>query len=677
MGGKLCVVAEKGSSALKITLFRIRTVIALALMIGAFASCTSIKLTSFDDALKGYDLQNTPRQTEYPDFPAIVLVDEQEIGMDRTWSGGLFFWKNCTRIMKVFKSSDHFGVFEIILNNGEVLTSLAAYTITPDGTRLTVQPSDITWMDNRVHNDFRENATRTAYVSFPVADSGSVLCCQWSITSKSSFYTIEWRYQKQLPVVNAVCKINVPAALCAPEADGGAGFSVDSRFYNTPRFSPWISRMNPNMKQFVFSLKNINPFYPEVSSPPFTDLAQSAFFQLSKDATWNQLGSAYYRETIQPLFERNIVVETATDSVIAHCSTDVEKVSRLFRFVAKMRYEPVRAILGGVEPQCPDKVLRHRAGDCKDKAVLLCAMLHRARINAYPALILTKDKGSVDSTFPWFNFNHMITVVEHESGRIWLDATEPLIPAGTLPWHCRNNHALVLKDEREAGLWTTPAFDSLENAVVENTVVSVDSLSGVRAYRAMYTFTGEFARQVSELFLLLTHTNKNDALRALFPLLPASGDLRLIEYADSLPHALFARLTLAYVDSMQKNKLAEVEPLCFSIGKVDKNALLETRCHPLWLQYPWTVESRFTVKFNKRFYRMRQLPLCAAGTCRDASFDGGVKDMKDSIVLTYRLAIKTDMVAPKGYKEFKSVMTCADRFYGKPVLFEKANSRIQ
>ena len=65
---------------------------------------------------------------------------------------------------------------------------------------------------------------------------------------------------------------------------------------------------------------------------------------------------------------------------------------------------------GSHEPQQPAVVLAQRYGDCKDKALLLAALLRELGVEAYPALVNTKLRQRLDDYLPSpFLFDHVIT----------------------------------------------------------------------------------------------------------------------------------------------------------------------------------------------------------------------------------------------------------------------------
>ncbi|WP_461536658.1 DUF3857 domain-containing transglutaminase family protein [Spongorhabdus nitratireducens] len=75
-------------------------------------------------------------------------------------------------------------------------------------------------------------------------------------------------------------------------------------------------------------------------------------------------------------------------------------------------------------PNMPEQILQNRYGDCKDKAVLLTALLRARGIDAWPALVSFANRGTIDSDLPSPGaFDHVITLVELEGEQYWLDGT--------------------------------------------------------------------------------------------------------------------------------------------------------------------------------------------------------------------------------------------------------------
>ncbi len=108
-----------------------------------------------------------------------------------------------------------------------------------------------------------------------------------------------------------------------------------------------------------------------------------------------------------------------------------------------------------------------RFGDCKDKAVLLTAMLRASDIPAYVALLSAgEDDADVEETLPGFGtFNHDIVVVPGTPA-LWIDPTDPYARAGELPLADEGRLALIASPTAES-LTRTPESTSADNREVE------------------------------------------------------------------------------------------------------------------------------------------------------------------------------------------------------------------
>jgi Domain of Unknown Function with PDB structure (DUF3857)/Transglutaminase-like superfamily len=112
----------------------------------------------------------------------------------------------------------------------------------------------------------------------------------------------------------------------------------------------------------------------------------------------------------------------------------------------------------GLVPRKPAEILRRKLGDCKDKAVLLTAMLRSSGIPAYVALLSASEgQADVEGSLPGLGaFNHAIVVVPGNPA-VWIDPTNPSARAGELPPGDRGRLALIASPST-LGLVRTPGM---------------------------------------------------------------------------------------------------------------------------------------------------------------------------------------------------------------------------
>jgi hypothetical protein len=121
---------------------------------------------------------------------------------------------------------------------------------------------------------------------------------------------------------------------------------------------------------------------------------------------------------------RAVVAQLANDIRTSNAGRDAQLVAAI-RFVQDdIRYLGIEMGRGSHEPRQPAVVLDQRYGDCKDKALLLAALLRELGVEAYPALVNTKLRRRLDTFLPSpFLFDHVITQVVDGGRTYWIDGT--------------------------------------------------------------------------------------------------------------------------------------------------------------------------------------------------------------------------------------------------------------
>ncbi|HEX7679982.1 MAG TPA: DUF3857 domain-containing protein, partial [Thermoanaerobaculia bacterium] len=146
--------------------------------------------------------------------------------------------------------------------------------------------------------------------------------------------------------------------------------------------------------------------------------------QVTEYASWNEV--AKWADALFRLDDTSHAAVTTLANEIrkAHQGRDAQLVAAI-RFVQDdIRYLGIEMGRGSHEPRQPSVVLTQRYGDCKDKALLLAALLRELGIEAYPALVNTKLRAHLDGYLPSpFLFDHVITQVLDGGRTYWIDGT--------------------------------------------------------------------------------------------------------------------------------------------------------------------------------------------------------------------------------------------------------------
>lgn len=97
-----------------------------------------------------------------------------------------------------------------------------------------------------------------------------------------------------------------------------------------------------------------------------------------------------------------------------------------------IRYLGIELGEGGVKPRAPGEVLARRYGDCKDKSLLLVALLKGLGIAAEPVLVHSEKGARLHEELPSpAAFDHVIVLAWLGRSPVWIDATN-VHPVGSL-----------------------------------------------------------------------------------------------------------------------------------------------------------------------------------------------------------------------------------------------------
>jgi lipoprotein NlpI len=176
------------------------------------------------------------------------------------------------------------------------------------------------------------------------------------------------------------------------------------------------------MRRLVFEERSLVSVQPDPYTPP--EHNPYRYIQLSEFATWEEVVA-----WAEALF---LVQDDAADSDLKNLigklranATPEERVAAALELVqAEIRYFSVSLGESSHRPAAPSVVLRRRYGDCKDKSLLLIALLRALGIEAHPALLAIGHPRGIDKALPSPHlFNHVIVQVKL-GGRVhYLDPT--------------------------------------------------------------------------------------------------------------------------------------------------------------------------------------------------------------------------------------------------------------
>lgn len=176
---------------------------------------------------------------------------------------------------------------------------------------------------------------------------------------------------------------------------------------------------------YVYKEENINAHRYEDLTPGWN--IESGILNISNYNTWKEVVDwgvkvYHYDYNLSPELNNKI------DEIKKSKKSEGDRIKACLNFVQNdVRYLGLESGIGAYKPNSPNKVFKQLFGDCKDKSILLVAMLKAMNIKAYPVLVNTYLKETIKKFLPSpLQFNHCVTkVITNDGGEYWYDPTIP------------------------------------------------------------------------------------------------------------------------------------------------------------------------------------------------------------------------------------------------------------
>lgn len=270
--------------------------------------------------------------------------------------------------------------------------------------------------------------------------------------------------------------------------------------------------------------------------------------------SWQHLGQ-WNRDLFRDRFTLSAQAQSLVDRLVAHCKTDMEKTSVLYRFLQKhTRYVGIQLGLSGWQPHFAQDVLDNQYGDCKDLSTLMIAMLTHCGVEAFPALVNSERK-KIFTAFPAQQFNHVIVCVPSVRDTVWLECTSDYLPAGELSPGCENADVLLIKPDG-GHLTTTPATADSVNRIDSFVQATLDA-AGTLELEGQISYRGNAAFTRRTTLADLDAQAKKDRIKLwLFDDHASQGQLETLEInnlADSLEQPLSIRFRAVITKYAQRS----------------------------------------------------------------------------------------------------------------------------
>lgn len=438
------------------------------------------------DADTAARIARAPDAGKYPQAGALILLDN--VGVELTGDNRMVTtYRGTVKILNDRGKQDYAEMVFGYDTTRQKIELMFARTVKPDGSVVDVGTRHI--RDVSKYADFPEYDSVHLYIiSFPEVVDGCVIDFSVRITTAQLMnkkdITLSNGFQAEDPVLSSRYSLKVPS-----------GRAVRIKPVNAEYLPAGIA-MEPVVSQdssgvsYLWECADVPQFIPEPAMVPYEDVSPAVI--LSTFESWRE-----YYDWAWPLMRDKVSADTdisaAVEELIRTAKTDDDKIRALYHYCAqKIRYVAVEYGEGGFEPRPAALTFRNKYGDCKDKSVLLVAMLRRAGFEAWPVLIPTRDVMDLREDFPANYFNHCIVAMPYKGSLMFMDPVAETAAWGDLPTMDLGRHVLILKDNGYE-LARTPLFDPDHSVQRRNGRFSISGDGMVRGSRTIVS-TGSFAQ---------------------------------------------------------------------------------------------------------------------------------------------------------------------------------------
>jgi tetratricopeptide (TPR) repeat protein len=371
-----------------------------------------------------------------------------------------------TQIIHAFNQEGRDDLTKMYIGRGRRTQLMAAYAISPDGTR--VEASSI----------------RKGVVRFRQLKIGSTVVIQYRNSESPSSYLVghitkSWWFQNlDTQVLDSRWVFWMPK---------------DKELKELARKANALEAVKPlerteeiyqDQKRVMWRMTNLPPVAAEPRMPPI--FGQVAGLQISTVPSWAEVFK-WERELLRDAFRVSPEVEELSKTLFSQKMTTEDRFYAIQDYVTRnIRYQQdYEHTIAGVKPHTAAQVLARQYGDCKDKAVLFITLAKTVGLKADFALVRTRNSGTVEKEIPSQQFNHAIVYVPAQEGfpnGRFFDPTVDALDVQSLRSDDQGTKSLVYNPIKDRHYWQDipfqdPSFDESED-IVNLTVDETGKVTG-------------------------------------------------------------------------------------------------------------------------------------------------------------------------------------------------------
>jgi hypothetical protein len=438
----------------------------------------------------------------------------------------------------------------------------------------------------------------------------------------------------------------------------------------------------------VYEVKDIPRVIYEILSPPSEQFLPC--MEVSTFGDWKKFGNWFYNLT-RKQFDTSPEMKQKVEELTKDAKTEMEKIRAIYNFVVTdVRYEMWEFGIHGWQPYKASVIFARKNGDCKDKALLLNAMLSEIGVKACLVLIEgVQRRGTPNMTLPMIlHFNHCISYLPPSAERpeLWLDGTAEYYGITDAPPFMDWGAITLVIDENGGELKTVPLSDPEKYQLSEKTTLSL-SENGTANVKVSIAVHGDDAAGMRRAFSV--EGERKTLIERLYGARFGGAKVVSADFPDlkDLNTETFRfSYELEIPDLLKETTegLALTNTLCATLvpwsrltpeaeRKLDMVLPYVLGLFPVVQPVPGTAISEYTYLIPKRF-KIVSLPQNEDFDCEFASFH--LKFEKEEgespkVLIRRAFTIKAPIITTKNYPKMRELANAMEKADGENIILKK------
>lgn len=388
--------------------------------------------------------------TSYPldtTAAAVVLFDVGTLEFDFTKENTKYIFERHKRIKILKRAGFNEADIALPIYKREKLYQLKAQIILPSGEKIPLDRKDF------FDKELTEKISLKTF-AFPNVQEGAIIEYKYTLESEYIVSLQDWFFQDDIPVRWSEYKLSIPEWFNYVILKNGRNFDLNEETSNRKNVNVNINtdRNNPaNIVSVItlihhqrLAMANVPAMKKEAYVTTYEDYYARVRFQLNRVQWPNSPAKPYmtsWEEAADELMKDvNFGLQFTKKAnyskiwqdaapLLNPAATDAEKATLLYEFVANnMTWDETYYIYCR---KSLNSCYEQKKGSAAELNLMLLALFQEAGITAHPALLSTRDHGSMFELYPFLDqFNFVIVLAEIAGKKVLFDVGSTYRPAG-------------------------------------------------------------------------------------------------------------------------------------------------------------------------------------------------------------------------------------------------------